>query len=328
MKTIYQFNKVLLLSFFMFIVIFLTTNSKINAQGTVVTVPPIAGTTTWGGITYNLQTTQSIIIDTIYVNTSGIVGNTVDLEVWYNPSPINGQPLAFTGAPWVNVVVSQTLPAGIDLAPIFIPGGLSVPAGSNWGFYIGDPSFSNTGIRYGSTGSVSTVTDGTVTIEMGTNVGYGWLRNTSSTSNHPRFFAGGVHYNPAVACSGSPMAGSAVAPSNVCANQNFTLSLTGQSLASGLTYQWMSSPSSTGPWTYIIGGTTLSYATTQTIDTYYACEVTCTNSSLADTSASVFVQTSPNLPAGTYTIGATGNYPKFYFSCCSNVLWNRWSNYI
>ncbi|WP_159038672.1 hypothetical protein, partial [Brumimicrobium mesophilum] len=220
----------------------LTMFNNVLGQGVVVTTPPINGTTTWGGITYNLQTTQAIIVDTIYVNTSGTVGSTVNLEVWYNPTAINGQPATFTGAPWVNIISSQAVDAGVDLAAITIPGGLSIPAASNWGFYIGDPNFTNTGVRYGSSGSVSTVTDGIVTIEIGNNVGYGWVRN-SATTNHPRYFAGGVNYNFAAACTGAPTAGNAVASTSVCANENFSLSLAGNTSATDLTYQWMSSSS-------------------------------------------------------------------------------------
>jgi hypothetical protein len=117
---------------------------------------------------------------------------------------------------------------------------------------------------------------------------------------------------PLTACAGSPAAGTAVSSSmNVCPSQNFNLSLTGQTMASGLDYQWQSSPSPSGPWTNIPGAINQAVITSQLTNTSYRCIITCTNSNLTDTSTVVSVSTSPNLPGGTYTIGATGNYTSF-----------------
>jgi hypothetical protein len=91
-------------------------------------------------------------------------------------------------------------------------------------------------------------------------------------------------------CTGTPVAGTAVSTvSTVCPTVNYTLSLTGATLAAGLTYQWQSATSATGPWTSIPAGTTPSFITSQTVDTWYQCIVTCSGSS--STSSVVAVAT-------------------------------------
>ena len=89
-------------------------------------------------------------------------------------------------------------------------------------------------------------------------------------------------------CTGTPSAGSATTTvSSVCPSGSFTLGLTGTP-ASGLTYQWQSSPDSS-TWTNISGATTLPYTTTETSSLYYRCIVTCTSSGLSAASAGVLV---------------------------------------
>ncbi len=197
-----------------------------SQSGKVLTVPAINGTTQWGGITFNVTTTSTIHIDTLFVNTSGIIGNSNNLEVWYRPSAINGQPTTaeFIGTTRIynNLISSQSVPSGINLAPIVLPASFVMQANSTYGFYIGDPAFSNTGIRFGSASAtipVNSVTDGTVTISIGYNVGYGWVRNGTAT-NYPRYFAGGVSYGKPI--SGDNNAGvlSIDSPKVFCAGNN------------------------------------------------------------------------------------------------------------
>src|SRR5690606_307401 len=88
------------------------------------------------------------------------------------------------------------------------------------------------------------------------NVGYGG-------PNNPRYLCGSITYIPAIPCSGTPTAGTAVvAPGvNVCPNQNFTVSLSGATLATGLTYDWQFND---GTGWQPTGGTNASYTTTMT----------------------------------------------------------------
>ncbi|MES2560281.1 MAG: hypothetical protein V4590_11100, partial [Bacteroidota bacterium] len=178
-----------------------------TAQSPLVTVPPVVGTTVWGGVTFNVSSTVGITIDTIYVNTSGTAPTPVNLEVWYRTTPITAQPVSaeFTGSPavYTSLIASQAVIGGTDLAPIVIPGGLFIPGGGNYGIYIGDPAFTNTGIRYGAAATATTITNGTVSITTGTNVTFGWVRNGTVT-NSPRYFAGGVGYRIGSSSGGGP----------------------------------------------------------------------------------------------------------------------------
>jgi hypothetical protein len=92
-------------------------------------------------------------------------------------------------------------------------------------------------------------------------------------------------------CNGTPTAGAASAtPAAVCPSVNFGVSLTGATLAAGLTYQWQSSANGT-TYTNITGATSSSLSTSQTADTYYQCIVTCTASGASSTSTPVLVTT-------------------------------------
>jgi PKD repeat protein len=178
--------------------------NQLFAQSPVVTVPPTAGTTVWGGVTFNVTSTADITIDTLYCNTSGTAPTPVTLEVWYRPSAITAQPLQaeFPGV-YTSIVAGQSVIGGTDLAPIVIPGGLFLPAGQTFGFYIGDPAFSTTGIRYGAANAGISFTNGPVTITTGTNITFGWVRNGTVT-NAPRYFAGGVGYHLGASSGGGP----------------------------------------------------------------------------------------------------------------------------
>jgi hypothetical protein len=89
------------------------------------------------------------------------------------------------------------------------------------------------------------------------------------------------------ACSGTPTAGTAVSSlANACSTNTFTLSLSGDTRASGLSYQWQSSTDSFS-WSNITGATSIPYSTTQTATRYYRCVVTCTGAT--DFSSGVLV---------------------------------------
>lgn len=224
----------------------------------------------------------------------------------------NTPPLTGTIATeWSNIVATQTV--------VYTDNSFNVPATSGWMTITLTNPFVYTGGSLelstehtmpgggGATGNFAwEYTSGFDTYIIGEAVGSN--SNLSTYKQRPNIR---ITFTTPPPCTGVPLGGTASAPTNICANQSFGLSLSGQTMGAGITFQWMTAPSATGPWTYIAGATSVVENVSQTVDTYYACEVTCTNSSLADTSASVFVQTTPNLPAGTYTIGASGTYPNF-----------------
>jgi gliding motility-associated-like protein len=135
--------------------------------------------------------------------------------------------------------------------------------------------------------------------------GQGNLCGTTSTANTGDLTTRTdivFEWTAAAACTGAPAAGNAVADAaDVCKTHKANLSLTGTSVASGLTYQWQSSPNNTA-WTNITGATTPGYTVTQTVDTWYRCIVTC---SAGGSSNSGSVQVTSPLPvSGTYTINS------------------------
>ena len=76
-----------------------------------------------------------------------------------------------------------------------------------------------------------------------------------------------VHIMQAPPCTAPPAAGTTLASdTTVCPNVNFNLSLIGSALASGLSYQWQSSPDNI-TWTNIAGATSLYFQTSQTSNT-------------------------------------------------------------
>lgn len=91
-------------------------------------------------------------------------------------------------------------------------------------------------------------------------------------------------------CSGTPAATNALASTaTACSGTGFGLSLsTNYSATAGITYQWKSSPDSI-TFTNIASANGATLTTSATSTTYYQCVVTCTNSSLAITSAAVKV---------------------------------------
>ena len=110
-------------------------------------------------------------------------------------------------------------------------------------------------------------------------------------------------------CSGTPNAGLAAITSSLgCPGKAITLSATGLSSGTGLTYQWQGSSAITGPWTNLAGGTTSSFGTATTTTTYYRIVSTCTTSALSATSS--VVSYSVNNPGPC----VCGTYPLNYAS--------------
>lgn len=94
-----------------------------------------------------------------------------------------------------------------------------------------------------------------------------------------------INITAAAACSGTPTAGTATAsPTAICSGESSTISLSGYTVASGITFQWQSSPNPVTVWTNIAGATSISYIASPTETTNYRCVVTCTNSGLSDNS--------------------------------------------
>jgi hypothetical protein len=105
-------------------------------------------------------------------------------------------------------------------------------------------------------------------------------------------------------CSGTPTGGTAASGASACSGVNFTVSNSGQSTGTGITYIWQSGPSNTGPWTNIgtASATYTALSVSQTTATYYRLFTTCTNSSTSTGSTPVLVNMGGNCTCLPYTI--------------------------
>jgi hypothetical protein len=104
-----------------------------------------------------------------------------------------------------------------------------------------------------------------------------------------------IFINAAPNCSGTPLAGTAVASSTtICTSTALTLNLSGNSQVTGNSYQWQYSLNNS-TWTNL--GASQSHVpyvvSNQTVATYYRCVVTCVGSTQSQNSASVMVSQSP-----------------------------------
>ena len=111
----------------------------------------------------------------------------------------------------------------------------------------------------------------------------------------------------ATPCAGTPDAGTALASlATACPTTPVNLSLDSATVASGISYQWLSAASASGPWTALAGANNATYSTTVASETYFACVLTCANSSASDTSTAVLVLSTPFYQCYCNTINSGG----------------------
>jgi large repetitive protein len=108
-------------------------------------------------------------------------------------------------------------------------------------------------------------------------------------------------YTPATPCSGTTVGGSTVASATtLCPGGSVTLSVTGATVGTGMSWQWQSSTTATGPWVNIVGATStnLTIAPPSGTTTYYRRQTTCTSttSSAFSTGVAVAVSSSGGIP--------------------------------
>ena len=130
---------------------------------------------------------------------------------------------------------------------------------------------------------------------------------TNASTNRNGFEIAALYSGPCVvtACSGAPTGGtSSSATSAACSGVNFTVSNTGQTAGTGITYVWQSGPSNTGPWTNIgtASATYTALTANQTAAKYYRLLTTCTNSSTSTGSTPTLVSMGGNCTCLPYTI--------------------------
>lgn len=159
---------------------------------------------------------------------------------------------------------------------------------------------------------VSTASDGSLTFKFTSDasvVKAGWVATVTCGSLSP--------------CGSSITAGSAVASATtLCPGSAVTLSLSGFTAASGITYQWDTSATGTGGWAAVTAATTVPFTWTppggRTL--YYRCRTACTSSGATSTSATVAVtSTSSSLPySETFETTSPGSFPPCTYNTFSD----------
>ncbi len=195
-----------------------------------------------------------------------------------------------TGATAVYGTTAQVIPATTGFLPfnlstsfIYTGGALEVLTDWNISAVPGNPTTGaftfNSSLVSNKVGGTSASTALTGTSSMATQV------------NRPNIR---ITYTPPAPCSGLPTAGTVVASNTLlCVPQNVNLSLSGSTSASGLTYQWLSSPDGT---TFSPIPTATNIATTQSVagTTYFQCAVACGTAVATSNTIIVNFGTTPN----------------------------------
>lgn len=148
--------------------------------------------------------------------------------------------------------------------------------------YLGDAGFSTGGGSTSMTVNVPALASVTIivmTVAPGAFSTYDILLNAASGCS------------AAGACAGTPSPGNTVTSATpVCPAQSFVLSLQNCTPGSGITYQWQTAAASTGPWTNA-GPNSAVWSKTQSVATWYRCQVTCSGNT--GISTPVFVDSNP-----------------------------------
>lgn len=149
---------------------------------------------------------------------------------------------------------------------------------------------------------------------------------------------------PNTPCSGNPNAGSTNATSTVvCGAQNIDLNLVGSTVATGLTYQWQSSPNNIA-WTNLSGQTNATTNQFVSSNTYYRCIVACGSNTASSVSQLITVGGNPT-GGSTYASASSicsGSNINFYLfgnsswtgltyqwqTSTNNATWSNLSGYI
>ncbi len=270
-------------------IVFLSISGYMNAQTSIST--NFTNNNGSSMITFNFQNTNTndVIITEIASATSTTGANTATL--WYKPTAINQTTMVvstangwtqvtaqpFTGVANTTTNIGQPMLTGLNLI---------IPAGATYGLALSLTS----GLRYSTlTAGSYTFPGGGCNLITGTDIGFG---GTLTSGINNRGFLGSVSFISGTACTGTPNAGNTASSANpVCPSVPFNLNMANATFSSGLTYQWQSGNSATGPWTNITGATSSAYAASQTVDTWYQCIITCSATSSSSTSTPLLVTT-------------------------------------
>ena len=139
----------------------------------------------------------------------------------------------------------------------------------------------------------------------------GLSNSTTTTSSWPGS-GNGYQFDPPTPCAGTPTPGNTTGPAFAGSGIPFNLGLQNTTNGTGVTYQWfVSTVSAGGPWTPF-GTSSATVSTSQTADSWYYCEVTC---STGPSTGSSNVLAVVSIPVN--TVPFTGNNS---FACGTNMI--------
>ncbi len=271
-------------------------------------------------ITGNSGTNSALEQYTVKIATSSVT--TLDQASW---EPVNNTvfgPVNYTATTGLNTFTFNTpfFWNGSDNIIIEICGG--DPNNNNGTFWTDNPLVTlTTGLTFNGSRVHASDNNGNL---CGTTLTTNGSATVTPTSRPNIVF----NVTPAAACTGTPNAGTAVSTSTNlgCAGVPFNLSLSGATVATGLAYQWQSSPDN-NVWTDITGATSSTLTTTQTqAIRHYRCVVTCTSGPASANSISVQVN---SVTGPTYaTLPVVESFENTWSNSCGtrDVPNQFWSN--
>ena len=116
------------------------------------------------------------------------------------------------------------------------------------------------------------------------------LNTTNYGNNRPNIR---ITFTPPPTCTGTPDGGTTIVQNaSVCPAVNFVVQLSNASQGDGITYQWQSSIDGVS-FSNVVGATNPSLTTSQNVDSYFQCIVTCGPSGQSGTSTPILVTTQP-----------------------------------
>ena len=198
----------------LFTVILLFFCTGLTAQVSLSTYPTTASNNGAGGVSFELSTSKTIILNGLDV--ALYTAGSSNLDIYYRVGGVQSSPgiaPTINGANGWVLLGSGSISAPTAGIPVAIPVPLSqVLTPGTYGIFIN--SSASVGYKTWVSGSVDLFTDGLVTIKTGQNAGYGGP--APNPGNHPRQFVGTVHYAPAATGPNNAGVASFDAPTAFC----------------------------------------------------------------------------------------------------------------
>ncbi|MCH8555440.1 MAG: T9SS type A sorting domain-containing protein [Schleiferiaceae bacterium] len=292
-----------------------------HSQNTLSTLPQLQNTNGATSITFEIESTTPILLEEIAsIFNNGQVNSNVWIRLGGVQSKRGVAPQISVANGWQQVITNVPV-TGNQTTQSFIPGGpfnIPIPANTPVGVVI---QGNQRHARFNNQDSITTFTDGTLTIRTGKDAGY------AGTAFFPhlsvRQFLGSLSYSLAPQCAGLPSAGTVVATDTVpCLGDLVLFKLANSSFEGGITYQWESSADGIN-WQVLTGDTLPVLHKEITGASFYRCGSSCGGQTAFSSPVQV-VPTGTGLPAGNYTINSAqptgnGNYANFneFFSSVS-----------